>query len=140
MASLRCSGLEQLFVSALACQLLLITTSFATNTARANACLSLIRSLQCRNANETEDCVRLAAENWAKFGNIFGPNDIAEIMFHRDVMVLGLSDGFMCAATGFGLIMQKFVCRGLFNWNREGWIIQSVSTRLEAIHKVLTYW
>jgi len=48
-------------------------------------------------------------------------------MFHRDVMVLALSDGVMCGATGFGLVLQKLVKRGAINWDREGWVIQSVS-------------
>ncbi|KAK0108382.1 acyl-CoA/sterol acyltransferase [Cadophora gregata] len=70
-------------------------------------------------------CARLAAENWIKHGNFWGTNEIAGIMFHRDVMVLGLSDGAMCAATGFGLVLQKLVKAGVINWDREGWIIQS---------------
>ncbi|KAL2071365.1 hypothetical protein VTL71DRAFT_12600 [Oculimacula yallundae] len=71
-------------------------------------------------------CVRLAVENWIKYGNPLGTNEIAGLMFHRDVMVLGLSDGVMCGATGFGLILQKLVHLGVVNWNREGWIIQGV--------------
>ncbi|KAL5321793.1 hypothetical protein ACEPPN_009756 [Leptodophora sp. 'Broadleaf-Isolate-01'] len=71
-------------------------------------------------------CARLAAENWTKHGNFLGTNEIAGLMFHRDVMVLGLSDGVMCGATGFGLVLQKLVNAGVVNWNKEGWIIQSV--------------
>jgi len=41
--------------------------------------------------------------------------------------MLGLSDGVMCAATGFSLILQKLIRRGFLSWDREGWIIQSVS-------------
>ena len=48
-------------------------------------------------------------------------------MFHRDVMVLGISDGVMCAATGFGLILQKLIFHGYISWNKQGWIVQSVS-------------
>ncbi|KAI9048651.1 hypothetical protein LZ554_007482 [Drepanopeziza brunnea f. sp. 'monogermtubi'] len=70
-------------------------------------------------------CIRLAAENWAKYGNILGSNEIAGLMFHRDVMVLGISDGVMCGATGFGLILQKLIRNGVISWNKEGWIIQS---------------
>jgi hypothetical protein len=51
-------------------------------------------------------------------------------MFRRDVMVLGFSDGVMCAATGFGLILQKLIFRGVISWNKQGWIIQSVSTHI----------
>jgi sterol O-acyltransferase len=71
--------------------------------------------------------LKLAAENWQNYGNILGTNEIMGLMFHRDVMVLGLSDGVMCAATGFGLIMQKLIVKGVISWNKEGWIIQSVS-------------
>jgi hypothetical protein len=71
--------------------------------------------------------LKLAAENWQNHGNILGTNEIMGLMFHRDVMVLGLSDGVMCAATGFGLIMQKLIVQGVISWNKEGWIIQSVS-------------
>ncbi|QSZ31684.1 hypothetical protein DSL72_001251 [Monilinia vaccinii-corymbosi] len=71
--------------------------------------------------------LQLAVTNWRKHGNILGTNEIMEMMFHRDVVVLGLSDGVMCLATGFGLVLQKFIYQGCISWNREGWIIQSVS-------------
>ncbi|KAK2625274.1 hypothetical protein QTJ16_005643 [Diplocarpon rosae] len=71
-------------------------------------------------------CIRLAAENWVKYGNILGTNEIAGLMFHRDVMVLGLSDGVMCGATGFGLVLQRLIRKNVISWNKEGWIIQSV--------------
>jgi hypothetical protein len=49
------------------------------------------------------------------------------LMFHRDVMVLGLSDGVMCFFfTAFGFILQKLIASGYMSWNKEGWIIQSV--------------
>jgi hypothetical protein len=70
--------------------------------------------------------LKLAAENWQNYGNILGTNEIMGLMFHRDVMLLGLSDGVMCAATGFGLIMQKLIIKGVISWNKEGWIVQSV--------------
>lgn len=69
---------------------------------------------------------KIAAENWRRHGNILGTNEIMGLMFHRDVMVLGISDGVLCAATGFGLILQKFIRHGWLRWNRTGWIIQSV--------------
>lgn len=71
--------------------------------------------------------IKMAAQNWSQYGNILGTNEIMGLMFHRDVMVLGLSDGVMCGATGFGLILQKLIQRGWLSWNRTGWIIQSVS-------------
>lgn len=92
--------------------------------------LKLVRDYLCLKPpilTPTTDCARLAAENWTKHGNFLGTNEIAGLMFHRDVMVLGLSDGVMCGATGFGLVLQKLVNAGVVNWNKEGWIIQSVS-------------
>lgn len=72
-------------------------------------------------------CVQLLAYNYQKHGNPLGSNEIIGLMFRRDVMVLGLSDGVLCAATGFGLVLQQLIYRGLISWNKEGWIIQSVS-------------
>lgn len=71
--------------------------------------------------------MKVGAENWRQHGNILGTNEILGLMFHRDVMVLGLSDGVMCGATGFGLLLQKVIRHGFISWNKTGWIIQSVS-------------
>jgi sterol O-acyltransferase len=76
--------------------------------------------------------IKLAAENWRQHGNILGSNEIMGLMFHRDVMVLGLSDGVMCGVTGFGLILQKLIFKGLLSWDREGWIIQSVRIQFQT--------
>jgi sterol O-acyltransferase len=81
--------------------------------------------------------MKLAAENWRQYGNILGTNEIMGLMFHRDVMVLGLSDGVMCAATGFGLILQNLIFHGVIRWNKSGWIIQSVSLLPVAKHAEL---
>lgn len=70
--------------------------------------------------------VRIAAGNWKVHGSIFGSNEILSMMFHRDVVVLGLSDGFMCASTVFCLLLQKTISAGYLSWNRHGWIIQNV--------------
>ncbi|TGO38641.1 hypothetical protein BHYA_0070g00100 [Botrytis hyacinthi] len=69
--------------------------------------------------------LQLAFANWRVHGNILGTNEIMKMMFHRDVIVLGLSDGVMCFSTGFGLVLQKLIHRGYIDWNREGWVIQS---------------
>lgn len=71
--------------------------------------------------------IKLAAENWRQHGNILGSNEIMGLMFRRDVMVLGLSDGVMCGVTGFGLILQKLIAWEFISWDNEGWVIQSVS-------------
>jgi hypothetical protein len=77
--------------------------------------------------------IKLAAENWRQHGNILGSNEIMGLMFHRDVMVLGLSDGVMCGVTGFGLILQKLIFKGFLSWDRQGWIIQSVRDQLRDL-------
>lgn len=76
--------------------------------------------------------VRIAAINWNVHGNIFGRNEILSLMFHHDVLVLGLTDGFMCASTVFCLLLQKTISAGFLSWNRHGWIIQHVG---HDIHK-----
>lgn len=73
--------------------------------------------------------MKIAAENWRKHGNVLGTNEIMGMMIHRDLLVLGISDGVMCASTGFGLLLQKLIRRGIISWNRQGWVIQSVSKR-----------
>ncbi|TVY75987.1 Sterol O-acyltransferase [Lachnellula suecica] len=70
--------------------------------------------------------VQIAAGNYQKYGNPLGSNEIMGLMFRRDVMVLGLSDGVMCGATGFSLLLQKAIRRGYLSWDGEGWIIQSL--------------
>ncbi|KAI9848438.1 MAG: acyl-CoA/sterol acyltransferase [Sclerophora amabilis] len=70
--------------------------------------------------------VKVAALNYKSFGSIFGRNEILNLMFRRDVVVLGLTDGAMCAATSFGLGLQTLVYKGWLNWNRYGWIIQNI--------------
>ena len=70
--------------------------------------------------------MKLAASNWKTYGSIFGPNQILAMMFHRDVLVLGITDGLMCAGTAFCLILQKVIFAGYLSWDRSGWIIQNV--------------
>ena len=71
--------------------------------------------------------MKIAAENWRVHGNILGTNEIMGLMFRRDLVVLGISDGVMCGATGFGLALQKLIAQGFLSWNKQGWILQSVS-------------
>ncbi len=76
-------------------------------------------------------CLKLIIANWEQYGNILGSAEIVKIMIHRDLIVLGLSDGAMWAATGFSFLLQKLILKGYFTWNRVGWIIQSVSYSFE---------
>jgi sterol O-acyltransferase len=70
--------------------------------------------------------IQTAAKNWQAHENILGTNEILGIMLHRDLMVLGISDGVLCAATGFGWILQKLILKGYLSWDSTGWIIQNV--------------
>ncbi|KAI9676503.1 MAG: acyl-CoA/sterol acyltransferase [Caeruleum heppii] len=70
--------------------------------------------------------VKIAAQNWKTYGNIFGTNQILSLMFSKDIIVLGLTDGVMCAATAFGLLLQKAILKDWLNWNKHGWIIQHI--------------
>ena len=71
--------------------------------------------------------VRIGAENWKDYGSPFGANEVMQTMFKRDVVVLLLSDGIMCGLTGMSLILQKLIYSGYLDWDRSGWLIQSVS-------------
>lgn len=71
--------------------------------------------------------VKIAASNWKSYGSVFGRNEILTMMFHRDVLVLGLTDGIMCASTVFCLLLQKAILAEYLSWNKHGWLIQNVS-------------
>lgn len=71
--------------------------------------------------------VKIAASNWKSYGSVFGRNEILTMMFHRDVFVLGLTDGIMCASTVFCLLLQKAILTDYLSWNKHGWLIQNVS-------------
>lgn len=70
--------------------------------------------------------IKVAANNWRHYGSIFGQNEIVKLMFSRDVMVLGITDGVMCGVTAVSLIVQKLVVSNHISWTRSGWIIQNV--------------
>ncbi|KAI1466061.1 MBOAT family protein [Daldinia caldariorum] len=70
--------------------------------------------------------VKMAADNWRKTGNPLGTNEIMKTMFRRDVIVLLLSDGIMCALTGVSWVIQRLVFLNYISWKRSGWILQNV--------------
>lgn len=80
--------------------------------------------------------VKIAASNWKSYGSIFGRNEILTMMFHRDVLVLGLTDGIMCASTVFCLILQKAILADYLSWNKHGWLIQHVGHGICEIYFV----
>ena len=70
--------------------------------------------------------VKVSAGNWRTYGSILGRNEIMEMMFQRDVLVLGMTDVAMLSSTLFGFILQHIIFRGYLSWNKSGWIIQNV--------------
>lgn len=74
--------------------------------------------------------VKVAANNWKIYGSVFGRNEILAMMFHRDVLLLGITDGVVCASTVFCLLLQKAISAGYLSWNRSGWIIQNVGHQI----------
>ncbi|SMQ51700.1 unnamed protein product [Zymoseptoria tritici ST99CH_1A5] len=69
---------------------------------------------------------QVAMKNWRDYGSILGRNQVMKLMFSRDVLVLGLTDGVMYAATFEGYFFQKLVRRGYISWAKSGWIIQNI--------------
>lgn len=90
--------------------------------------------------------VKIAARNWKIYGSVFGRNEIMQMMFHEDVLVLGLTDGVMCASTAICLVLQKATMAGYLSWNRHGWIIQNVGETfllmwaMEDLKKLMLAW
>ncbi|EPE27827.1 MBOAT family protein [Glarea lozoyensis ATCC 20868] len=70
--------------------------------------------------------LQLFLENYQKYGSVLGGNQIVQMMFQRDVMVLVLSSAGICMTSLFGLILQKLVHKRYLGWNGSGWIIQGV--------------
>ncbi|OAA54085.1 sterol O-acyltransferase 1 [Niveomyces insectorum RCEF 264] len=71
--------------------------------------------------------VRIGARNWRQTGSPLGNNEIMATMFHRDVIVLLLSDGVMCALTGVSWLLQLVVHQGrVMDWDGSGWVVQNL--------------
>ncbi|KAI1401415.1 MBOAT-domain-containing protein [Hypoxylon fuscum] len=70
--------------------------------------------------------IKMGADNWRKTGNPLGTNEIMKTMFRRDVIVLLLSDGIMCALTGVSWAIQRLVFHQYINWERTGWVLQNI--------------
>ena len=71
--------------------------------------------------------LKIAAANWRNYGSIFGRHEILSMMFHRDVLLLGITDGVLCGSTVFCLLLQLAINAGYLTWNHHGWIVQHVS-------------
>ncbi|KAL2017858.1 hypothetical protein VTK56DRAFT_1603 [Thermocarpiscus australiensis] len=71
--------------------------------------------------------VRIGADNWRRCGgNPLGTAEIVRTMFGRDVVVMLVADGVMCALTGVSWAFQRAVRKGWVDWDREGWVLQNV--------------
>ena len=71
--------------------------------------------------------VQVSMHNYRSYGSILGTNQIMKMMFSRDVLVLGLTDGVMFVATAVTFGFQRVVVqRGYLRWDRGGWILQNV--------------
>jgi sterol O-acyltransferase len=70
--------------------------------------------------------VQVAMHNYRDYGSILGTNQIMKMMFSHDVLVLGITDGVMCASCVVTLILQRMVQKGWLHWERGGWIVQNV--------------
>lgn len=69
---------------------------------------------------------QVALRNWRDYGSILGGNQVMKLMMSRDVFLLGVTDGVMCAATFEAYLFQLLVQRGWVNWARSGWVIQNI--------------
>ncbi|KAG8427570.1 Sterol O-acyltransferase 2 (Sterol-ester synthase 2), variant 2 [Metarhizium acridum] len=70
--------------------------------------------------------LKISVNNWRAYGTPLGSNEIMKTMFHRDVIVLLLSDGIMCGLTGVSWLIQKLVYHRVVDWDRSGWIVQNI--------------
>lgn len=70
--------------------------------------------------------VQVSMRNWRNHGSILGNNQIMKLMFSRDLLVLGITDGVMCAATVEAFLLQKLVQKDYISWAKQGWIIQNI--------------
>lgn len=74
--------------------------------------------------------VKVAANNWRTYGTIWGKNEIVRLMFHKDVLILGLTDLVLCWSTFFCLGLQRAILHGYLRWSGMGWVIQNVCQRM----------
>ncbi|KAL2132365.1 hypothetical protein VTI74DRAFT_3906 [Chaetomium olivicolor] len=70
--------------------------------------------------------IKLGANNWRRHGNPLGTNEIMRGMFAREVFVLLVADGAMCALTGVSWVLQRAVWRGVVTWEGAGWVVQNI--------------
>jgi hypothetical protein len=69
--------------------------------------------------------VKAAALNYRATGSVLGGAEVLHMMFDRDIVVLGLTDGVMVGSTVFGLGLQRLVLADYVRWRPSGWVIQN---------------
>ncbi|KAF7187101.1 Sterol O-acyltransferase 2 [Pseudocercospora fuligena] len=69
---------------------------------------------------------QVALRNWRDYGSWLGGNQVMRMMFTRDVLLLGITDGVMWISTFEGYFFQKLVRHGYISWARSGWVIQNI--------------
>lgn len=69
---------------------------------------------------------RVAMHNWRDYGSVLGNNEIMKMMFSREVLTLGITDGVMCGSTAVGLLLQKAIYKDYIRWAKSGWVIQNI--------------
>lgn len=77
--------------------------------------------------------VKVAANNWRIYGTLWGKNEILCLMFHKDVLVLGVTDLVLCWSPTLCLVLQWAVFKGYLRWSRTGWIVQNVGPALQLL-------
>ncbi|KAK2609348.1 Sterol O-acyltransferase 2 (Sterol-ester synthase 2) [Conoideocrella luteorostrata] len=70
--------------------------------------------------------LKISVNNCITYGTPLGSNEIMKTMFHRDVIVLLLSDGVMCGLTAVSWFIQRLVYHRFIDWDRSGWIVQNI--------------
>ncbi|GAB0135756.1 hypothetical protein EsDP_00004083 [Epichloe bromicola] len=63
--------------------------------------------------------LKISVKNWMMYGTPFGSNEIMKTMFHRDVIVLLLSDGIMCGLTAVWQVV--FIASVIFWTHVRDW-------------------
>ncbi|KAK4229309.1 sterol O-acyltransferase 2 [Podospora fimiseda] len=73
--------------------------------------------------------IKIAANNFRSTGSVLGTNEImSKMMFGnlRELIRMLVADGLMCLLTGLTWVLQVEILRGKMEWDRVGWIVQSL--------------
>lgn len=70
--------------------------------------------------------LRVAVHNHRVTGSVLGENQLMKMMFSREIISLGLTDGLMFLSTALGWCLQIIIHKGYLSWNRSGWILQNL--------------